>query len=166
MGNTTKSNSNKNNKTLKKMSSDKILGNAQLINKDGSALSISDLKSNNQIVALYFSAHWCPPCRGFTPKLSAFYNEINQSSKKMEIIFISHDKDEAGFKSYYDTMPWAHLKFDDANKKTFQGKYATDGIPTLTVFKVENGELKMVSEDAYEAVGGKGPVVYETWVAA
>jgi nucleoredoxin len=25
------------------------------------------------LLAIYFSAHWCPPCRSFTPILSKFY---------------------------------------------------------------------------------------------
>src|SRR6476620_6397892 len=29
-----------------------------------------------QIYGLYFSAHWCPPCRKFTPQLVAYYNQI------------------------------------------------------------------------------------------
>lgn len=26
-------------------------------------------------LALYFSAHWCPPCRGFTPQLAKWYSQ-------------------------------------------------------------------------------------------
>lgn len=29
---------------------------------------------DNSIICIYFSAHWCPPCRGFTPILKNFYD--------------------------------------------------------------------------------------------
>ena len=29
-----------------------------------------------KFVGFYFSAHWCPPCRGFTPVLKDFYEVI------------------------------------------------------------------------------------------
>jgi nucleoredoxin len=32
--------------------------------------------SEKEVVGLYFSAHWCPPCRGFTPKLADAYKEL------------------------------------------------------------------------------------------
>merc|ERR1719171_1349615 len=43
----------------------------------------SDALSGKSGVLVYFSAHWCPPCRGFTPKLAEFYNK-HASTKKFE----------------------------------------------------------------------------------
>ena len=48
---------------------------AALLRKDGSRVSVDALRG--KVVALYFSAHWCPPCRGFTPKLKEFYEQVN-----------------------------------------------------------------------------------------
>ena len=29
-----------------------------------------------KVIGIYFSAHWCPPCRGFTPKLVEWYGKV------------------------------------------------------------------------------------------
>ena len=63
-------------------------------------------------VALYFSAHWCPPCRGFTPELAKLYVS-HLKAKGLEIVFVSSDHDEAGFSSYYAEMPWLALPYGE-----------------------------------------------------
>jgi len=54
-------------------------------------------------VGVYFSAHWCPPCRGFTPQLAQMYTDAF-SAKGMEIVFVSGDKDAAAdqIRALYD----------------------------------------------------------------
>lgn len=48
--------------------------------------------SRFELWGIYFSAHWCPPCRRFTPFLSKFYNAIKiRENKKFEILFVSQD---------------------------------------------------------------------------
>jgi nucleoredoxin len=59
-----------------------------------------------QVICLYFSAAWCPPCRKFTPLLADFYNVANENDRKVEIIFCSCDKNLQCFKKYFKTMPW------------------------------------------------------------
>ena len=54
-----------------------------------------------QNVMIYFSAHWCPPCRGFTPKLCEFYTNFKKVNSDFELVFVSSDRDEAAFKEYY-----------------------------------------------------------------
>jgi nucleoredoxin len=61
-------------------------------------------------VALYFSAHWCPPCCRFTPMLAEAYTS-DLSAKGLEVVFISSDKDQASFDEYFGTMPWLALPF-------------------------------------------------------
>ena len=46
----------------------------QLLTKDGLEFT-ENLLSGKSAVAIYFSAHWCPPCRGFTPELAKMYSE-------------------------------------------------------------------------------------------
>ena len=51
---------------------DLIKGNS-LIRADGSSKSAESALQGKEVVLIYFSAHWCPPCRGFTPILKDFY---------------------------------------------------------------------------------------------
>ena len=40
-------------------------------------------------VGIYFSAHWCPPCRSFTPNLVKFRDK---NKKNFEVVFVSSDR--------------------------------------------------------------------------
>ena len=43
--------------------------------QNGNVVSCYDEElAPKQIYGLYFSAHWCPPCRKFTPQLVTYYN--------------------------------------------------------------------------------------------
>ncbi len=52
-----------------------------------------------KMVGIYFSAHWCPPCRAFTPNLVKFRDK---NKDEFEIVFVSSDKDEAAQKSLHE----------------------------------------------------------------
>jgi len=90
--------------------------------------------------ALYFSAHWCPPCRMFTPKLVEWYKDFKKTHPNFELVFVSSDRDEASMKEYIegDKMPWPAVKFGQAESETFR-KYSSDGIPYLVLID-ENGK--------------------------
>jgi len=84
-------------------------------------------------LALYFSAHWCPPCRGFTPKLVALYEEMKASGRDdFEFVFISSDRDEDAFNEYHAEMPWLALPFANRKAKAaLSSMFGVQGIPSL-----------------------------------
>ena len=106
---------------------------------------------------LYFSAHWCPPCRGFTPKLINFYNVVNKNNKQLEIIFVSSDKNESEFNEYYNSMPWLSIPFKDESIQNLKETFEIMGIPTFLVFnsdgKLIDGKARTTVENRYPKDG-------------
>ena len=70
----------------------------------GETVEIDEVKASAKYIGLYFSAHWCPPCRGFTPSLVDAYKK-DLKAKGLEIIFVSSDRDQKSFMEYYGEMP-------------------------------------------------------------
>ena len=94
-----------------------LLG-TDLDGQDGSTVNTESICGAGKVIGLYFSAHWCPPCRAFTPQLAEFYKTVKSSHKDdFDIVFVSSDKDEAGFKDYFASMPWKALPFSDRDRK-------------------------------------------------
>lgn len=89
------------------------------VNKEGEHISHESIKGKGKVIALYFSAHWCPPCRNFTPKLAKFYESLKQkqNGSKFELLFLSSDKTEEEFSKYLEQMPWYALPYDKRNEK-------------------------------------------------
>jgi len=84
-------------------------------------------------VCLYFSAHWCGPCRMFTPSFAKFYRE-NAEKKDFEVIFVSSDNDEASFAEYLGEMPWKAIAFENAKGRENLGRhFEVQGIPNMVV---------------------------------
>jgi nucleoredoxin len=80
-----------------------LLGPTLLKDVKGSPVSTAKeaLKSNKSgIVALYFSASWCPPCQRFTPILIDFYNAAKEAKCGFEIVFVSSDRGTEEFEKY------------------------------------------------------------------
>lgn len=106
------------------------------------------------MVGLYFSAHWCPPCRGFTPLLSEFYEALaEQDETAMEIVFVSSDGDTHSFNEYFGSMPWTAVPFDSKSIIEDLGqKFGVRGIPTFIVLNASTGSI--VDADGRSTVAG------------
>ncbi|GLJ16450.1 hypothetical protein SUGI_0279920 [Cryptomeria japonica] len=105
-----------------------------VIAPQGKQVSISSLIGKT--VGLYFSAQWCFPCQKFTPRLISVYNNLKETLKDgegFEIIFVSSDTDEATFQSYYETMPWLALPYDDDKNKELSRYFDICSIPSLVI---------------------------------
>jgi len=126
-----------------------LLGDS-LLTKDGEKPT-SEVLAGAKAVGLYFSAHWCPPCRGFTPKLADMYTSAFEA-KGMKIVFVSSDKDEEGFKGYFGEQPWAALPYSKRDvKEALSKKYKVKGIPSLVILDAEG---KTITTDGRDAVSG------------
>eukprot|EP00929_Paragymnodinium_shiwhaense_P023043 TRINITY_DN14521_c0_g1_i2.p1 TRINITY_DN14521_c0_g1~~TRINITY_DN14521_c0_g1_i2.p1 ORF type:complete len:432 (-),score=102.67 TRINITY_DN14521_c0_g1_i2:224-1519(-) len=127
---------------------DKIIG-ATLLSGSGE-VSASEAFAGKKAIGLYFSAHWCPPCRGFTPKLAEWYTK-DLKEKGLEIVFVSSDKDEAAFADYFKEMPWLALPYSDRDlKNALSKKFKVQGIPTFIILDATTGDV--ITSDGREAV--------------
>lgn len=104
--------------------------NGSMAHVDASALQ------NKKLIAVYFSAHWCGPCRKFTPQLVDYYNRVAPQHPEFEIVFYSHDRSAADFENYmHETnMPWLAIDFPKLKGKQALTKEAGPGIPSLVLF--------------------------------
>jgi len=116
----------------------------------------------NKTVGIYFSAHWCPPCRAFTPRLVEFHNEMTQQGKPFEIVFVSCDNSKGEMLSYMKEMdmPWPALPFGDDRKEALMEKYNVRGIPKLVIIDADGN---LISENGRGDVTNHGDTTFDRW---
>ena len=140
---------------------------SSLETKAGTPADADALKG--KVVALYFSAHWCPPCRFFTPKLATAYEMANEDNHRFEVIFVSSDDSAAEQAQYMKEMhgDWLRVPFGDACS-TLKQKYGCfgrkeqprwpsatrrNGIPALVVIGPDGSELEFDGVGALSKAG-------------
>merc|ERR1712054_645881 len=127
-----------------------IAANLTLVKNDGSEVPYSALQGKT--IGIYFSAHWCPPCRGFTPELVKTYNKMKEQGKDFEIIFASSDRDEVSFKEYFSEMPWLALPYSERDMKAKLSKiFNVEGIPSFHIIEFDG---TVINNNGRGAVGG------------
>jgi len=112
----------------------------------------SDVVLANKVVAVYFSAHWCPPCRNFTPMLKEFYNELKSMGASFEIVFVSSDNSQQSFNEYYEIMPWLVVPYGDDRIKKLKSAAGIQGIPTLIFVDSNSGKVLHEDQDGTDIV--------------
>lgn len=121
-----------------------------LVSSKGTVTDAVKSLAESEVVGFYFSAHWCPPCRGFTPQLVKKYNELRKDGKKIEMVFISSDKDQSSFEEYHKEMPWLALAYEERELKAkLSQRFKVSGIPTLILF---DGNGKIINKDGRMAI--------------
>jgi len=148
----------------------------ELLSSDGTSLVQTDELEGIPIM-LYFSAHWCPPCRFFTPQLAECYKNLKRDSKAVQVIFISADQDENQFKvlraalnlashvlipnpiltaslgliqEYLSEMPWLAVPFQDQERRDFLTSFfKVQGFPSLIVL---DSDRRLITDQGREKV--------------
>jgi nucleoredoxin len=139
------------NSTMSKSPMETLLGPSLLTDSNGSTKDTTALLKDKDLVALYFSASWCPPCRQFSPLLKQFYK--NAQDLNFEIVYISSDRSLQEFQDYYATMPWTAIPTDAASahyKNELAKSLNIRGIPALVVLDAKTGYF--VTDQARAAV--------------
>ncbi|PCJ62646.1 MAG: hypothetical protein COA79_03775 [Planctomycetota bacterium] len=101
-----------------------------LTDKNGKPIKLSQL--SGKTIGIYFSAHWCGPCRAFTPSLVKF-RDANKSN--FEVVFVSSDSSVKKKKDYMvdSGMNWPSAKYKGQNSSALSSKFKVTGLPTLLI---------------------------------
>lgn len=94
------------------------------------------------VVGVYASAHWCAPCRQFTPQLANFYRGLQGAGKAFEIVFVSLDQEKEAFELYFESMPWLAIPWEggEGEREALMRMYQITSVPRLLIFG-RDGEL-------------------------
>jgi nucleoredoxin len=129
----------------------KLLGDS-LVSQTGTVATSAALKDVD-VLGLYFSAHWCPPCKAFTPKLCEKYTQLKEAGKKVELVFVSSDRNEKAFSEYHSSMNFLALPFDRRDEKgELSSMFGVSGIPTLVFVDAKTG--KLITTEGREGISG------------
>ena len=114
-----------------------------------------------KLVALYFSAHWCPPCRQFTPEFARVYTALQAQQKPFAVVFVSADQDQGAFDEYFGEQPWYAVPYSDSEQRDrLNEAFSIRGIPALMVL---NQEGQLVSKEGRPEVMKNKENAFALW---
>ena len=110
-------------------------------------LQPTEFPAASKAVLIYASAHWCGPCRQFTPLLRMFYEAAKAAGAQIEIVFLSSDRTEREMVSYYKEShgKWLAVPFFSPQRQFLSSHFNIRGIPSLIL--LNKGTMQAVDMD-------------------
>lgn len=118
-----------------------IFPNCQFLKHTHPNVAYNQSVFNGKLIGVYFSAHWCPPSRDFTPVLRNFYSQVRDD---FEVVFISWDNNEQDMQMYMQEYhgDWFHLQRGCPLAELLQNNCLNvQSIPTLAILEPTNGQV-------------------------
>ncbi len=140
-----------------------IIGSRTLINAKGKQTTAEAALAGKKIIGLYFSAHWCGPCRAFTPQLVKFHEKCQRKKYPFEVVFVTSDNTEKDMLEYMkgEKMPWLALPFEDSEGiKALKALFNVNGIPTLVII---DNKGNVISPNGRFDVVALGEKAFKEW---
>ena len=130
---------------------------SELFDVNGNKVDVRSLQG--KIIGLYFSAHWCRPCRDFTPKLVEFRNA---NAKDFEVIFVSSDRSAADQQKYMQEsgMNWPSVPYQSECKAILKERFSIRGIPALIIV---DGKGNLISSQGRSEVNANLTTIIAKW---
>lgn len=132
------------------------------INREGETIPAESL-AQVPLVCYYVAAKWCPSSKKFRDELEPFYNTVNQSGKKLEIVYIGVDASDTDHKEQVASFPWLSMPFNSPLARKFLAENSITTIPSLLLIRKEDGSV--VKKDCRGDVHFKNTACADEWVA-
>jgi nucleoredoxin len=93
--------------------------------------------------------------------LKDFYDEVNEDEKKVEIIYVSLDKNQEEQEKYHNEHGnWPRIAFSDEEARAnLKAKYGVEKIPAIVVLDDAKENAKFT--DGVNDVRNMGPMAYD-----
>ena len=139
-----------------------------IMTSSGALVSTDTALTGKSVIAFYFSAHWCPPCRQFTPVLANAYRQAKQAGliNNVEVIFVSSDRSQDDMLSYMreSHADWYALPHGSPECGTLSSMFSVRGIPALVVV-TRTGD-SVLSREGRQEVMSLGMSALAQWNSA
>uniref|UniRef100_A0A7E4W720 Thioredoxin domain-containing protein n=1 Tax=Panagrellus redivivus TaxID=6233 RepID=A0A7E4W720_PANRE len=137
-----------------------------VVDADGNKHSAPEYLKD-KVVAIYFSAGWCPPCRAFTPKLKKFYEALKEANQNFEVVFISRDRSAEDLVEYYKDHhgKWLYVEYNPEFVDAWRAKFDVKTIPALKVVKPDGTVVVQDARTEVAQKGGDAVALLEEWKA-
>lgn len=118
----------------------------RLVRAEAGRLAPAPPPREARLIAFYFGASWCGPCRAFQPELGRAYRDLRASGAPVEIIFVSDDADCRRMADYILSMrmAWPALGCRDRARFGWLHRARGAALPGLLVYGA-NGRLLATS---------------------